>query len=377
MRVLACFAIAMGSVLSVADAQAPRARWTVDAQPVVTIGQNDADTNAIFAVVAGATRLPDGRILVGDRGNFSLRIFTPNGKQERAFGRKGKGPGEISYLASMLRCGDSIVTVDIDGHRTSVFSIDGTYVRAFRFGSAQPGRRPYRTVCNDRGLFAHHGWEEKMDLKGGVFRPDVPFWVSAGDSAVRGIVGWFPGVERLGQVVGGQMRGSRPLPLGKIPALALGSDRLYIGSADRYEILAFDLAGRRVAIIRDDQRPRSVTDDDIDFAKQLEVAEGGERIRAAVERSWAAIPFPKTVPAHAAVRLDAAGNLWVQDYPRPASPTVMWRVFGQDGAHVAHVDLPTYLDVYEIGSDYVLGRYLDPDESIPQVRLYRLTRAAR
>ena len=55
----------------------------------------------------------------------------------------------------------------------------------------------------------------------------------------------------------------------------------------------------------------------------------------------------------------------------------MWRVFGQDGAHVAHVDLPTYLDVYEIGSDYVLGRYLDPDESIPQVRLYRLTRAAR
>jgi len=33
-----------------------------------------------------------------------------------------------------------------------------------------------------------------------------------------------------------------------------------------------------------------------------------------------------------------------------------------------------HLDVNEIGEDHVFGRYLDPDESIPQVCLYRLVR---
>ena len=56
---------------------------------------------------------------------------------------------------------------------------------------------------------------------------------------------------------------------------------------------------------------------------------------------------------------------------------VTWRVFGRSGSPVAHVELPTHLTGFEIGSDYVLGRYLDPDESIPQVRVYRLTRVAR
>ena len=33
-----------------------------------------------------------------------------------------------------------------------------------------------------------------------------------------------------------------------------------------------------------------------------------------------------------------------------------------------------YLEVYEIGNDYVLGRYFDPEEAIPQVKLYVLRR---
>jgi hypothetical protein len=38
------------------------------------------------------------------------------------------------------------------------------------------------------------------------------------------------------------------------------------------------------------------------------------------------------------------------------------------------VTMPSALEVYEIGRDYVLGRYVDPDESVPEVRLYTLRR---
>jgi hypothetical protein len=377
LRVVACAAGLLASLASLAAPQAISPRWSVDPEPVVAIGQSDADTNAIFTAVAGATRLPDGRILVGDRGAFTLRLFSPNGKPERAFGRKGAGPGEINYLKSLLRCGDSLVTMDIDGNRTSVFSLDGKFIRLFRFGSPQAGRPPYNTVCNGRGVFAHHGWELMPQMRGGAYRGDVPFWLSGADSAVRHVVGSFPGSERYGQVANGRIAGSRPLPLGKQPAMALSDDRLYIGSADRYEIRSFDLTGKALATIRADRTPYVVTDEDVANARELEIAERGERTRASTERAWAAMPIPKAAPAYGAFQVDDAGNLWVQDYPRARAQTVEWRVFDRRGSPMAQVALPTHLTVYEIGADYILGRYLDPDESIPQVRMYRLRRAVR
>lgn len=53
---------------------------------------------------------------------------------------------------------------------------------------------------------------------------------------------------------------------------------------------------------------------------------------------------------------------------------MLWTVFTNTGAQLAEVRLPNNLDVYEIGNDYVLARYMDPEESIPEVRMYRLNR---
>lgn len=369
-----CIAVLALACAPVISAQTAPARWTVDTKPSVTIGASEADTNDLLTVVVGATRLPDGRILVGDRASFSLRMFSATGKPLRAFGRKGAGPGEVGHLKSLLRCGDSLVTMDIDGQRTSVFSLDGKYVRSFRFGSPQPGYAPYASDCNRNGVFAHFGWETRPDMKGGAYRAMVPFWLSRADSAVQRTVGAFPGSERYGFVVDGQMRGSRPLPLGKQPAIALAADRLYVGTAERYEVRAFDLSGKQVAVIRKPGVTLETTSDDIAYAMDREIAGQPDGARARIERSYAEMPLPKTVPAYAAIRVDARGLLWVQDYPRRKSPTVAWSVFDAQGRQVADVALPVHLEVYEIGDDYVLGRFMDPEESIPQVRLYRLTR---
>lgn len=366
-------AVAGISVARVATAQAP-ARWTVDATPSVTIGASEADTNDLLARVVGATRLPDGRILVGDHATFSLRLFSAEGKPLRAFGRKGAGPGEIGYLKALLRCGDSIVTQDVDAQRVSVFSLAGAYVRSFRFGSPQAGRPPYQSVCNGNGTFAHFGWETLADMKGGTFRPLVPFWLSGAGPDVRRVVGQFPGSERHGIVVDGQPRGTRPLPLGKQPVIALGADRLYIGTADRYEIMIFDLSGNRVGTIRKPDVNLATTDDDIAYVRERAIAGTDEGQRAGIERAFATMALPKTIPAYRAMVVDAAGYLWVQSYPRRKSPTVAWSVFDSRGRQVAEVALPVHLEVYEIGQDYVLGRFLDPEESIPQVRMYGLRR---
>ncbi|HEX7121826.1 MAG TPA: hypothetical protein VF178_05590 [Gemmatimonadaceae bacterium] len=357
-------------VTQCAEQRAPSPQWTIDPAPELTIGGDPSDTAAIFTEVAGATRLPDGHILVGDRGDFALRLFDQEGRLGRRFGRDGDGPGEIRYLKALLRCGDSLVTIDVGDDRTSIFSIDGAYVRAFRFGSPQPGVPPYLTACNRNLLFVHHGWEDWRQRKLGVYRMPVPYWISGADSAVRHVIGSFPGSERYGTV-----GGAGPLPLGKQPAVAIASDRIYIGTADRYEILVFDLSGSPRDTIRKSAVNLQTKPADIEAFKEREIAAEGERRRAAIERRYADFPFPETVPAYANFVVDADENLWVQDYPRGQATTVTWTVFDRTGGQVAEIALPTDLTVFEIGHDYVLGRWLSVEEAIPQVRMYRLRRS--
>ena len=80
------------------------------------------------------------------------------------------------------------------------------------------------------------------------------------------------------------------------------------------------------------------------------------------------------MPAYSAFRVDAMDLLWVKDYPRASSKTVRWSVFGSDGTLVGRVMLPSTLEVFEIGRDYILGRFVDVEVAIPQVHLYALTR---
>lgn len=355
-----------------------QARWRVSERPVLILGAAESDTSQLFEVVAGATRLPDGKILVGDRDEYSLYLFAPDGRRLRSFGRKGGGPGELDYLARLWRCGDSVVTYDIAGHRASVFDLDGRFVRMFRFGSPETGAGvPYGSACNRRGLFVHLGWGDMRPTTPNNYRPLVAYWTGRADSSVLRPLGRWPGSERRVHVIDGQIVGSGPLQFGRQPEVAIGSDRIYLGIAERYEILVFSTAGDSLQPIRKPRPPVPVTAADTRVELQRRLATARPDRRKAIEADHASYPYPKVLPPYAALRVDAEDHLWVQDYPRSASATVLWSVFNPAGTQVAEVVLPRDLEVFEIGTDYVLGRYVDPDEAIPQVRIYRLERRKR
>ncbi len=264
-----------------------------------------------------------------------------------------------------------------NGHRIAVFTAEGRYARTFHFGSPQPASPPYATVCNGDRVFAHYGWEQRPDMTGRAYRSSVPHWVSGPDSGVRQLLGEFPGSERHGHVVDGQFRGSRPLPLGKEPVIAIGRNRVYIGSADRYEVTAYDFAARPVAKITKPNVTVQATTADIDYSIDQETAGRADSVRRRIAGAYARLALPKTLPPYAALIVDSEDLVWVQDYPRAEYPSVRWSVFDASGRAIAEVAVSTHLEVYEIGVDYVLGRYLDPDDAVPQVRLYRLRRNAQ
>lgn len=357
-------------------AQAP-VSWRLSSAPRTTIGVDDTDPRATLHEVVGATRLSNGSILIGDRGDHAFLLFDANGRFVRSFARKGSGPGEVRYLGRMWRCGDSLYSYDIEeGHRISVFSLDGRYVRAFRFGSPQTGTPPYASRCNRAGVFAHIGWDRPREPKAGVHRSLVPLWLSGADSVVRRVIDSVPGSERLGTTSEGRITGSRPLPFGKQPVLAMGASIVYSGSADDFTVRRFDLTGKALSPLRRNSVPSPVTRRDIDHAILMETVGRSDSIKARIARVYAGMPLPKTMAAYSHLVIDANDWVWVRPQVNAGTTDVTWSVFNPSGALVAEVRVPALLEVFEIGVDYVLGRYVDPTDEIPHVRLYGLSRAA-
>ena len=356
MRLSCAVALALGVPSALlAQAQAP---WRIAASPTVRIGISEKP-DELLAAPAGATRLPNGNIVVGDLGDFALREFTPNGALVKKYARKGKGPGEVSYLAPLLRCGDSLLANDITGS-VSMYSLDGTFARAFRFKTL-----PYRFACNRTGHVMTMGWETNRGARTDVYRSTSAYWIARTDGSTAVLLGDMPGSERIGP---------RPYPLGREPRVAIGPTRAYVALADSFVVHVFDLSGKPLPSLSAPVQRVEATAADLEAEREREVAMMGENSRKIVERMYAEYPLPKYLPATRDLIVDSDGNLWVQHYPRAAASGVSWTVFSPTGRVVASVLLPTALEVYEIGRDYVLGRYIDPDESVPEVRLYLLAR---
>jgi hypothetical protein len=346
--------------------------WAVASTPQITLGNDAAGSREMFAQVYGATRLANGNILVADAGDFGLRVLSPDGRLVKQYGRKGNGPGELTALNTMFRCGDSVLTVERLSQKVSVFSVDGQFARSFRFAAVEPGKVPYRSACNP-SLVVHHSYYDDKDLKPGLFRSILPFWTT-GLSEQRGtIVARLPGMEMQGRI-GPRMRGvSEPL-IGRRVVMGLGKNRLYIGSGDSYEIGIYDLSGKPLGAIRKSMTLHAVRPADTAAVKARLLSLVSEKSRPAHEREISTFEVAKTIPPYFALVVDSEGMVWVRDYPRAGDKTSRWTVFTDAGRQLAELDLPPGLEVYEIGRDYILGRFLDVEEAVPEVRLYRLTR---
>jgi hypothetical protein len=205
----------------------------------------------------------------------------------------------------------------------------------------------------------------------------VPIWITTTPDGAPSIVDSAPASERWGIESDGQFRGSRPLPLGKQPSVAAGPRGFYVATGDAYAVLAYDSSGAlRDTLTLADSVP-AVTQADIRDLIEAEIAEDGERNRAAIERSYADITFPERHGAISALLVDTEGLLWLRSYVSPSATTATWRVMDDTGREVARIELPRRLEVFEIGRDYVLGRQLDTEQGVPVLQRWPLDRTGQ
>jgi hypothetical protein len=160
------------------------------------------------------------------------------------------------------------------------------------------------------------------------------------DGGLIDTVGALPGDEwYLRSEGGGVVGGVRALGLeGHTTA---HSDGFFYGDSESYEIGDYDRGG------------------------------GDPVARQAIQRMLIDMPFPETLPAYGEFRVDEEGNLWVSDYRRPGEKATRWTVFDPSGAALGVVEMPPRFTPYQIGSDFVLGRWQD-ELDVEHVRVYGL-----
>jgi hypothetical protein len=368
----------------------PKAVWRLNPRPLLQIGGAAGTGPTEFSHIWGASRTPDGGVVVSDEPVQELRVFDANGRFLNRMGRQGQGPGEFSQIRNVTVHGDTVYAVDTD-RGTAVFLLDGTLVRH----PSPPMLPGYHAVdswgsLGDGSAIITGAGRETREMRQrvgtriemrGLFR-------IARDSRSAKLLEVVPTFEHFRAAdgpIGGQVVVFAPSF-----SVAVFSNHLCIGRPVRYEVRCLHPDGGVQQIIRRDVAVQPVTkaarDAVIAARRKPAPADGLHGPIPAARREQLALstPFAASFPAYGWITGGRDGELWVGDFvleqhtrpywePVPASAMRRWNVFDRDGGWLATIDIPARFAIKETGRDYVLGVTRD-DDGVESVIMYRILR---
>lgn len=352
-------------------------RWSVDTVPFLSIGSSDGEEIYQFHRIGGAEKMGDGRILVGNAGTGEVRIFDSTGRFIRRFGRQGAGPGEFDQFSSLeLWAGPGgIVLVEDGGNlRVNVYDSGGAFRHAIRLVPPPPaGRASAHGVFADGSLLGMAPFGALQAPPGALVQPTISYDRYDTTGAVLNRVAAVPSRPRIVHEYGA-ITHYPFVPLSAEPLVAAGLDHVALvrGAAPEVELRALD--GRLRSIFRWRPKISRVTDiwerfRTADLASNPDTAQ-----RRTYEHFYAmALPLPEFTPAARSLLIDSEGNLWFDRYRLPWDVYPTWDVLTPDGTWLGAVELPIGLRPFEIGPDYVLGRWRD-SLGVEYLRMHRLRR---
>lgn len=346
--------------------------------PTLSIGAVGGSPENQFQDVRGAVRLSDGRIVVADRGAQNLRWYDSSGRFLLTAGRRGSGPGEFQGLLSLFSHGDSVVAFDERLQRISVFSAHGVFARSFQIPT-RPGK--VQGVFDDGSLLLTSVIGHRVEFVEGYRRPIRPAFRLDAEGRISDTLPAFPdGEEILRSITGTGGRStviSAPPPFGRQTVFAIHGNRFAVGDQNESAVRVSGKDGTLMASVGWDGVDRRVTDETLARHREYQLARAeGADARRQTERWLQAEVYPDSLPAHGRVLFDALGNLWVESYRLRGQGSVPWQVFDEGGSLLGSVLVPERFHLFEVGGDYVLGKWWD-ELDVEHVQLFGLAESAR
>lgn len=338
---------------SFAPAWGDSARWRVDAEPLLDLAESGTGDAHYFNSVREVKRLPDGGIVVANRGSHEIRKFSADGEFVGSAGGSGEGPGEFTNLQQIELAGDSLLGLDWDG-RMAIFGRDLGLVRTMW---PDPEVSEVRYL-NDGIMVAEILVPEHGTL--GLARwPSVLVLFDLEGVAVD-TIGWTPGFEEYAT----DILSAAPL-FRKSSVLDSHGDRIFVGSSDHMQIEELNTSGDTVRILRIPDYPLALTAEQVraerDASLDIPLPPGVSSLPPYYVDAVGDMPSPETRPAYAGMLVDATGAIWLQPFrgmSEGGGPEA-WLVLGPDGNWLGSVEIPEDFWVTDIGADEILGIWTD------------------
>jgi hypothetical protein len=312
------------------------------------VGGQDADE---MHDMTGAEvgRLLDSSFVVGERSNMQLRRFTLSGALLGSGAGRGEGPGELLYLASLLRTDDGFAVVDPERGALVHYDTALQFRRQKDLRDLPGGVRMALLDVNAEGTLHARGgpWAfAPPSASGEITRtPEVVERIASGRVDTLFTV---PGPEtyQIGTGVRGRRFAMRPL-VHRTPTGFWSSD------GERWELAVRNDSGRVVRLIRLDWPRRPVTEPmraeqlRLDHQEIDELPPGGfQGIRRMAELDFADPRFPDSLPPFDHSVLGPDGTLWLREGTAPTDTLQHWLVFGGDTL-LGRLELPVGLTVLD------------------------------
>jgi hypothetical protein len=261
-------------------------------------------------------RLASGRLAVPN--GHEVRFYSADGRLVARAGRRGEGPGEFrAFVWGGCELHDqSFLALEMPTPRITRLSQDGKVL-----GMAPITATAIRRTCIGNAFLAALGPLEGRPASDSV--TDYALINSEGRQIRR-----FAGLPTRPQ---GTLFPHEPL-------LGAGAWGIAAAWSSRHEYRLYDLTGRLRRIVRTDDRPRTLSDDE--FAAHARARAGADASRAEQERAIAMLRargLSRAVPSYVLLHVDGARRVWLQE-PRITPGTMpAWVVFDADGRLLGRV----------------------------------------
>lgn len=367
--------------IEIVESSAPAWRageeWRLAAEPSLTIGMAEGAEEYLFTNVSSAVRRADGGVAVADARAAVISLYDADGRHVRTTGGRGGGPGEFQFLSSMtLLPGDTMAAYDLSNGRVSLFDPAGAFVRAVTITPPETGGSARVSGILSDGSALGSVPAAGSTFADGLQRRSEIFVRYGRDGALLDTIAAQPGSDSYSQTSsqgGGIVGMSVWMPhFGRRQVAGTAGEYVVLGSNDSYELQLYRPDGTLARLIRRRVEVRPVTDDLVAASVDMLLAGSpNEQARQQRARSLESVPHLPTVPFYQRVLGDAAGNLWVEEFPVPGEAAPGWAVFDSAGRLLGNVQMPEDFRPMHIGADFVLGAARD-EFDVERVLLYPL-----
>lgn len=318
--------------------------WSLREQALA--GGSTADENAQLYTVTSVAEDAEGRFYVSNFGEKRVLVFDSTGTYVRTIGRGGKGPGEFSAPRAVAIANGELVVLDLGAARISRFALaTGAHLGDVSLPQNVGMPVDMRVAPDGRAAV-----EYRSKPAAGVQSPTLVVPVNLVSGALD-----MAAAVRMDTVARVQVRATegkrKTLRTLDLPFAARPVWDLEPGGAVTYGtgaefVVRRSAAGAVAERFRAQGQPQPVTraDQEAFFAEPARKSLRGE------------IRFPESKPFFTGLRVDPAGNVWL-NVPAAAEGE-QWEVRDPSGRRLGELRLPARARLLHVGGGtvYVLSR---------------------